>query len=373
MNTLPLPSAPSLKVRAAAALHGFFRRAHQRAVLKPYRFVHVMNNGIHSAGIVEFVNRNFDPAEHAFVFPVTTAATRERLAGRSNVYQFGLDGLHPGGAQRIIFHGLFTDEVVTHLHRHPELLRRSSWFIWGGDLYNAPGDPVHNAVRRGFAGVITSFDRDVYTARYGDTPRFFDVAYPHELDEEMLDPRLAARKPGQVHIQINNSADETTLEMLDTLGRFRDEDIKVSTVLSYISHGQDDCRLQILRRGEAIFGAKFNPIMQFMPLAEYASHLSTVDVYISNQNRQQGNGNAAFICSLGGKVFVKSDTPVYRTYADRGIRYFDTYDIATMSFQELTARDPVEKAATTSLLRERMSEPYKVRQWGGLFAGLARL
>src|SRR5690606_6814011 len=92
--------------------------------------------------------------------------------------------------------------------------------------------PPAQPMTRSGAVVLASLGREVYTARCGDAPRFFDVAYPHELDEAMIDPRLAARKPGQVHIQINNSADETTLEMLDTLGRFRNEDIKVSTVLS---------------------------------------------------------------------------------------------------------------------------------------------
>lgn len=367
------PSAPNFKTRLTGTLHDLFRRAHHRALLERYRYVHVMNNGIHSAGIVEFVNRNFDPSEHAFVFPVTTAATRERLGGLPNFHQLALDALDAGGPYRVIFHGLFTDEVVGFLHGRPDLLARSCWFVWGGDLYNSPFDPVHDAVRRGFAGVITAFDRDVYVARHGNGPRFFDAAYPHEMNEEMIDSGLAMRKPGQIHIQINNSADETTLEMLDILARFREEDIKISTVLSYLSHGQDDSRLQILRKGDANFGAKFNPIMRFIPLAEYASHLATVDVYISNQNRQQGNGNAAFICSLGGKVFVKSDTPVYQTYAKLGIHYFDTHDIPALSFEQLVARDPDEKVRTTAQLRERMSEGYKVRQWRALFDGLADL
>ena len=56
-----------------------------------------------------------------------------------------------------------------------------------------------------------------------------------------------------------------------------------------------------------------------------------------------------------------------------GIRYFDSYDIPALSFDGLVGRDPSEKAQTTALLRERMSEPYKVRQWSGLFSELARL
>lgn len=368
--TVPFaPAPPPLNERVSGALHRYFRRAHHRATLGKYRYVHVMNNGIHSAGIVEFINRNFDPSQHGFVFPVTTWATRERLRGLPHVHQFDLDSLDSDGDYRIIVHGLFSDEAVAFLHQRPQLLKKCYWFVWGGDLYSVPDDEAHHAVRRGFAGVITSFDRDVYTAKYGST-RFFDVAYPHEMTEDMIVPGSVPRIPGQLHVQINNSADETTLEMLEILGRFRDENIKITTILSYISHKQDDRRLQILRSGQEIFGHSFNPILQFMSLPEYATHLASVDVYISNQNRQQGNGNAAFICSLGGKVFVKSDTPVYRKYADAGIRYFDTHDIAGMSFQQLTARDASEREQTMALLKERMSEAYKVRQWGAMFDAL---
>ena len=369
MNAFASHDPRTLKQRITGSLHHYFRNAHYRAVLSRYKFVHVMNNGLHSAGVVEFVNNNFDPAEHAFVFPISTWATRQRLAHTPNVYEFDISSLDPDGPYRIIFHGLFQDEVIDYLDRTPRLVKNSNWFVWGGDLYNAPSDAKNDRVRRMFGGVITSFDQDVYTRRYGKNT-FYDAAYPHEMTPDMVDAAAVDRVPGRIHIQINNSADETTLDMLDQLARFKDENIKVSTVLSYISFRQADRRAEILRKGFDLFGDKFNPMMKFLSKAEYATHLASVDVYISNQDRQQGNGNAAFICGLGGKVFVKSDTPVYQKYAALGIRYFDTYDIPGLSLEELAARDPAEREETMARVLERMSEPFKVRQWSELFKAL---
>lgn len=365
MNSIFGASPSPLRARIAIYLHGVFRRIYQRDLLSGYRFVHVMNNGIHSAGVVEFITRNFANAEHAFVYPVTTHATRERLGGTQHVYEFPLDSLHPQDGYKVIVHGLFTDETVNYLHAHPNVLRAAYWFIWGGDLYNAKDSVGHTAVRKGFAGIITSFDRAIYIEKYGAN-RFYDVAYAHEMTQEMA--RAHVRAVGDpIHIQINNSADVTTLEMLEQLARFKDEKIRVTTILSYLSNGQPDCRLEIIRRGQQIFGDSFNPILQFMETSDYASHLATVDIYISNQNRQQGNANAAYICSKGGKVFVKSDTSVYCTYNKLGIRYFDTYQIPNMTFAQFIAREDAERVQTTELLQQRMSPNFKRAQWEAMF------
>ena len=53
---------------------------------------------------------------------------------------------------------------------------------------------------------------------------------------------------------VNNSADFTTLEMFDILAKYKDEDIHVYTVLSYISKGQEDYRLKIMQKGYETFG-----------------------------------------------------------------------------------------------------------------------
>ena len=175
------------------------------------------------------------------------------------------------------------------------------------------------------------------------------------------------KEEGITHIQINNSADVTTLEMLDILSKYKDENIKISTILSYVSAGQKDFSLKIMKKGYEIFGSKFNPIIEFMPKEEYANYLATVDIYISNQDRQQGNGNATFIYSLGGKIFLKNNTTVFKKYNSIGIKIFDTCQIPDMSFEEFCYFDENEKQKGILLLKERMKDETKVKQWRDFF------
>ena len=104
-----------------------------------------------------------------------------------------------------------------------------------------------------------------------------------------------------------------------------------------------------------------------MPKEEYVNHLASVNIYISNQNRQQGNGNATFIHSLGGKVFLKSDTSVYKKYNSIGMKIFDTYKIKDMNFKEFCAFNETEKQKSISILKERMKDETKVKQWREFF------
>ena len=125
--------------------------------------------------------------------------------------------------------------------------------------------------------------------------------------------------------------------------------------------------MQIIKKGYEIFGNKFHPLIDFIPKEEYVNHLASIDIYISNQNRQQGNGNATFIYSLGGKVFLKNDTSVYKKYNSIGIKIFDTYQIKDLSFQEFCGFNAEEKQKSISLLKERMKDETKERQWRTFF------
>lgn len=174
-------------------------------------------------------------------------------------------------------------------------------------------------------------------------------------------------KKDVIDILVNNSGDETTLEMLDILAKFKNENINIRTILSYKSANQSDVRLEIMDKGYTIFGNKFKPEIHFMSRENYANFLANIDIYISNQNRQQGNGNATFICSLGGKIFTKSDTSVYKKYNSIGIKYFDTYSIPSLSFQDFVHYDHRTKLDTIEKLTLRMDDENKKCQWRDFF------
>ena len=335
--------------------------------VKKYKYVHLVNNGIHSVNIIKFINKYFDNKDHCFIFPcIMFKETQKKLAGIDNVFYCPVSNISYSKVNKIIIHGLFDQNLVKQLYRNKRLLDKTYWFIWGGDLYSAPRTKENDYVRKNIAGILTSFDKEIYEEKYGKGRKYFDVTYPHDMTEQMLDQN--DYKPhNYVHIQINNSTDKTTLEMLDILSKFKNKKIKISTILSYKTFGDDNTALYIMKKGYDIFGTKFNPILEFMPREKYAKHLASVDIYISNQNRQQGNGNASFICSLGKKVYVKSNTSVYKKYNSIGIKYYDTYEIPQMDFKQFCYMDKNITDLSVKILKQRMQDSTKVKQWNSFF------
>ena len=321
-----------------------------------------MNNGIHSRSILDFINRNFDNNEHCFMMPFVKDGNSD-LLDIPNVYKYPLCCIPLKKAEKIIFHGLFTEAFIDYLYEYPEFLDKSYWFIWGGDLYK-DDDKKSAYVKRNIKGILTAFDYEVYKSKFGEKT-CFDVTYPSRLPDE--DAINSVKKEKTVSILVNNSADETTLEMLDILSKFRDEDIRIYTILSYISAGHADVRLEIMRKGYELFGNKFCPLIDLMPREEYTEFQNNIDIYISNQNRQQGNGNASYLLALGKKVYVKSDTSVYKRYQKEGITYFDTYTIAQLSFEEFISYDEKVKQKSIDVMFRRAAEETKVKQWQDFF------
>ena len=70
---------------------------------------------------------------------------------------------------------------------------------------------------------------------------------------------------------------------------------------------------------------------------------------------------------MGGKVFLKSDTSVYKKYNSIGMKIFDTYEISNLSFNEFCSFDENEKQKSIAILKERMKDETKVKQWDDFF------
>lgn len=329
---------------------------------KKYKYFHVLNNGLHSRGILDFINNNFNQDEHCFLIPLLKNENVDLLQ-LPNVYKYPLVSIPVEQAEKIIFHGLFTRPFIDFLYERRQYLKKAYWFIWGGDLYTKD-DKVSTYVKSNMKGILTAFDYDVYKEKFKEN-KCFDVTYPAKWPSE---EDLNYTKEGNtVSILINNSADETTLEMMDILAKYKDEDIRICTVLSYITVGQNDVRLQIMQKGYELFGSKFQPLINFMPADEYTQFLNSIDIYISNQDRQQGNGNASYLLALGKKIFVKSDTSVYQRYQKEGIVYFDTYSIPELTFDEFKAYDEDVKQKSIEIMKVRSDVETKVKQWRDFF------
>ena len=337
-----------------------YKRAQEE--FKNYKYVHILPaGGIHTKTIIDFLNKYFSHEEHAFVLRWYNEKIKD-IYIYDNVFVItDLTKVPLEICDKIIFHSLLDQNMVNFLYQNKKYLSKSYWFIWGGDLYSAPENKQNYYVKTHIAGILTSFDQDEYVQKYGDK-KCYDVTYPHGT----IDVKKVKRKNKTVNILVNNCADFTSIEMLKTLSKFKDEDIAVYTVLSYIAANQKDFRLSIMYNGYELLGNKFHPILKYMTNEEYSKFLSDIDIYISNQNRAQGNGNASYVLVNGGKVFTKK-TGVYKKYNSVGIKYFDTDKIKKMSFDEFIGYNEKDKINSIKVLKHRMLDSTKVRQWGDFF------
>ena len=177
------------------------------------------------------------------------------------------------------------------------------------------------------------------------------------VSTDVLDKTQKIKKD-YLQIQINNSCDQSTLDMLQVLAKFKDEKIKVVTILSY---GQLDFREQIIETGKSIFGDKFEYVDKYMSSFDFAQHLAQNDVLILNQNRQQGVGNLVASLYLGVKVFVKRDVSTNKYFNEEGIKIYNSEDIENLSFAELGKY--LEKTKNQQEVRKYFEEDYLVSLW----------
>lgn len=333
--------------------------------ISQYKYVHIMFNDKFNKPFVDFINRNFDKKEHVVLckrwFDEHPFPTGENVIEIKN-----LKGVDFNCNEKLICHSLFDLELVDYLYRHQNILKNKAyWMIWGGDLYNAPCDKKNDFVRANFKGYISDTDGDceVATKTYGSNPETYDAGYTFPITKEMLDSTHRIEHD-YIQIQINNSADKTTLEMLDILSKFKDENIKIATILSY---GQLEFKEEIIRKGKEIFGVKFEYLDKYLTPSEYAQFLAQNDILILNQNRQQGIGNCFSNLTLGSKVFIKSEITTYNHFNSKGIKVFDTNEIKNMTFEDFISY--TEEIKQTNMQKALMffDDTYLKELWKEVF------
>ena len=190
---------------------------------------------------------------------------------------------------------------------------------------------------------------------------FYQAFYNFPISKEMLDNSINKDK-NFIRIQINNSCDESTLEILDDLQKYKDKNVKITTVLSY---GKLKFKDEIIKKGRLIYNDKFEYIDQIISPVQYAQYLAQNDILILNQNRQQGFGNTLASLYLGKKVFIRQEVSTNKYLNNEGIKIFDTNNIVKMSFNELI--EYKEKYENKIKVLKYYNDEYLVKLWRDFF------
>ncbi len=338
--------------------------------IKRYKYIHVMYNDKFCAPFVEFMNRNFNVRDHLFL--VHKMFEMFRIPTASNVVLFAnfddLDFSY-NGVKKVIMHSLFIPGCFRYWYSNGDVQgEKAYWLIYGGDLYDAPRDTVADTVRSGFKGYISDTDGDciVVKEKYNlRNKEYFEAGYAFPITENMIENALKKRViKDYLQIQINNSSDKSTIDMLKKLEVYKEKNIKVVTVTSYADIEYNDC---IINTGKEIFGSKFSVLDRLLTPEEYAKWMSENDILILNQNRQQGLGNSIAALALGVKLYIKSSVTTYTHFNSKGIKVFDTDEIDSESYRTFSNYPENVQGKNMTLAKVFFSDSYLKQCWDPVF------
>ncbi|WP_136669274.1 TDP-N-acetylfucosamine:lipid II N-acetylfucosaminyltransferase [Flavobacterium sp. H122] len=154
------------------------------------------------------------------------------------------------------------------------------------------------------------------------------VPFTYGCIEDLLGSNIDKNVMHQPNILVGNSADPSN-NHLDIFLKLSDLDLrdrKIYVPLSY--SGNDKYKEQVLRKGYELFGDKFCPLTQFMPLDEYNEILLSCGTLVFSHIRQQGVGNIIVSAYLGARIFLNEKSPVYEYYRSEGLKVFPTRELS---------------------------------------------
>ncbi len=249
--------------------------------------------------------------------------------------------------EKIILHGLFSPHLIFLLCFMPWLNKKCNWVIWGWDLYR------HKLAEKNFkyhifdffcrllisriGGFITYIEGDYDNAKqwYNATGELYECimyksnVYSGGAPIKYDVSQNKVRNLSKVNIQVGNSADPTNNHR-DVFEQLIKLDLKsrVEKIYCPLSYGDPNYADEIKKLGESMFGEKFFPLMDFIPISQYNQILDAVDIAIFAHNRQQAMGNTINLLGKGKKVFMRNDTTSFATLTKLGIKVYSLRDLS---------------------------------------------
>lgn len=129
---------------------------------------------------------------------------------------------------------------------------------------------------------------------------------------------------------------------VDTFSRLARMDLQGRSVVVPLSYGNMQYRDWVLRQGKRLLGHAFEPLVDFLPRAEYFKILKRCGISLMNHLRQQALGNIFMQLRLGSNVYL-NDTPVYRGLVRQGF-YMSRLDQALAGVEDSPGLGTVSSA-----------------------------
>lgn len=331
-----------------------------------FEFVHILHASSFAVELVKFLNTFVDHRKHLFIFKSGPTLYTSSLKA-DNVIEGNLLSLkiNLNITKKIIVHSLLFENDIEYFYNNPQLLKITYWSIWGGDLY-CNNNHKSNFVKANVKAILTVFDKIEYNKQYGEKS-CFNIIYPSSTLND-LPCKLNNEKNSPINILINHCADESTLVLLKKLEKYKNENIRIYTALSYTTHMQSlKLKKEIINLGKTIFKDNFVPILDWMDTNEYNKFLSKFDIFILGMKRQQGIGNLRICAVQGAKLFMNSKNQTYKELENINLNIYDLNKIDDMNFEEFKRYTDEERLNNRNIFIERNKYETVMNSWKKVF------
>lgn len=300
--------------------------------------LHVMVTEKFIAPYIDFISEYIPNAKNHYVI------TGEKSFAYGLTYKYGIEFINSKEgfsrlenymlyAEKVIFHGLWSENAYSILSEKPELYSKSYWIPWGGDFYFPERhSKIKKEVIKNIGNIISFVEPDVEYVRkhYGAKGYHHKtLTYPVSLFSESY--AAPYKKEGNINIIVGNSAFETNnhFDVFKKIEKTASQPVNVYVPLSY---GPHEYAKTVTDFGYKIFNEKFFPITHFMNRKEYEDFLYSIDLAFYGYDRQQALGNINLLLSMGKKIYMKKDSPNWKHYKMLG---FNIYDIDLFSYKDI--------------------------------------
>lgn len=300
--------------------------------------VKVLHLGVASpivSGFWRFLETHLNPQAHLMLIsqPLSSFECRDptRLKQASGWKYYLLLIYYAYQAEQLVIHGLFDFRLILVLFFQPWLLKKTYWIVWGADLYRYQiftktwkwhvKEFFRRIVIRNMAYLVTGTQGDFELAQQwygakGQHIRCFN--YPSNLFKTTY---VQPSQDRTLRLLMGNSADPANnhFEIFSLLAAHKEKDILIYCPLSY---GDNQHAQHVVEQGKALFGEKFKPLLDFMPLEEYIALLNQVSIGIFAHDIQQAFGNKISLLGLGKKVYLKRSSTLWQVFEELDIKVF---------------------------------------------------
>lgn len=362
------------------------------------KIVHLITHDKFTADYINFMKTYLKDYHHTFCITVYSCSKDETIDGKlineENIIRYsGRKKMAFSRnirailkeADKIIVSGIFGQENFI-FYWPNNILKKVYLHYWGGDFYQMRTTiPLSLKTRQQWINrqhLISCFKRsggaiffhieteyEEYKKITGITKKIvFSAAMPYNSKKNDLCKKyrntLTSKTNAEIKIIIGNSATESNEHkfVFELLQHLKNENIEIYCPLSY---GNEKYRNEIIFLGKQVFGDKFHPVLEWMNADQYIKFLSTFDIAIFGNNRQQAMGNIDTLLRMGKKIYLQTNTSMYQYFIKTGFKCYDIEAIRYTTIDELISFP--EKLSNEKVADSYLTPEYIRNQWVKIF------